>query len=82
MGLPKEMRVTTTVPSDIWEQAKQRGIPIRMLVIRGWQAEQNFPALLERQRELEDKMHRYQAELELTHRKLYELQAKKERWEK
>jgi len=65
--------VTTTAPRAILEAAKKKGISVRSLIIRGWQAEENFPAMLERQHELEEKLQRTRIELEHTSREMYRL---------
>lgn len=71
MRTEPEIKVTTTCPVEIWKAAKEKGVTMRSLLIQGWQAEENFPVMLERQKEQEDKINRIRAELETTSRELY-----------
>jgi len=68
-----EVKVTTTCPLNIYKEAKEKGVGMRALLIRGWASEENFPALLERQRDQEEKILRLRVELEHTSAELWKL---------
>jgi len=61
--------VTTTIPADIYQQVKEKGLKVNMLIQMGWQAWNNFPAITARQAALETK----NAELEARNEKLYQV---------
>lgn len=69
----KMVKVLTTMPEDIKQRAKEQGITIQSLIIRGWQTIDSFPQLLERVRELEIKTDRLTNRLAATQQELWSL---------
>lgn len=45
--------ITTTIPLDIWESAKEENLKIPYLITRGWEVIHGEPQLLKRIHELE-----------------------------
>lgn len=69
--------ITTTVPIEIYNKIKEEHLKMSALILKGYQAEHSFPAVLSRQNELEEKVNKYRIRLEETLKELYELKEKK-----
>lgn len=69
----KSVTISTTIPSEIYREIKQKNLKFSQLILKGLTSEKNFPEMLGRQRELEEKLTKYQQKLETTSSELYKI---------
>jgi hypothetical protein len=57
-------RITTTIPTKIYEAARERGVSFQSLMIDGWNAQHRQAALIARVRFLEQELQQLRGQLD------------------
>ena len=69
--------ITTTIPYIMWEEAKNKRIPLQHIFMRGWQVLNSEPQLQTRLKDTENTLEKLQKSLEFYKNRLYLLESEK-----
>jgi hypothetical protein len=74
-------QITTTIPIEVWQEAKNRRFSWQELIISGLEARKGNPILMERLQEYQEDSKKAQAKLRELALKFYELEQEKSKSE-